>query len=55
MDKAKATITPSPTPVVWLPQAPAVGGELEPAVGGEGGGSGVAKFEVATLGQCLFA
>ena len=24
---AKVTITPSPTPVVWLPHAPAVGGE----------------------------
>ena len=42
---AKVTITPSPTPVVWLPHAP--------AVGGEGSGSGVANFEAATLGQFL--
>ena len=42
---AKVTITPSPAPVVWLPQAP--------AVGGEGSGSGVANFEAATLGQFL--
>ena len=41
----KVTITPSPTPVVWLPHAP--------AVGGEGSGSGVANFEAATLGQFL--
>ena len=41
---AKVTITPSPTPVVWLPHAPAVGGE---------GSAGVANFEVATLGQFL--
>ena len=40
---AKVTITPSPAPVVWLPQAPAVGGE----------GPGVANFEAATLGQFL--
>ena len=38
-------ITPSTSPVVWLPQAP--------AVGGEGSGSGVADFEAATLGQFL--
>ena len=42
---AKVSITPSPTPVVWWPNAP--------AVGGEGSGSGVAKFEAATLGQFL--
>ena len=42
---AKVTITPSPTPVVRLPHAP--------AVGGEGSGSGVANFEAATLGQFL--
>ena len=42
---AKVTITPSPAPVVWLPQAP--------AVGGEGSGSGIAKFEAANLGQFL--
>ena len=42
---SKVTITPSPTPVVWLPHAP--------AVGGEGSGSGVANFEAATLGQFL--
>ena len=41
---AKVTITPSPTPVVWLPHAPAVGGE---------GSAGVANFEAATLGQFL--
>ena len=41
----KVTITPSLAPVVWLPQAP--------AVGGEGSGSGVANFEAATLGQYL--
>ena len=41
----KVTITPSPTPVVWVPNAP--------AVGGEGSGSGVADFEAATLGQFL--
>ena len=41
---AKVTITPSPTPVVWLPHAPAVGGE---------GSAGVANFEAATLGQLL--
>ena len=40
----KVTITPSLTPVVWLPQAAAVGGE---------GSSGVANFEAATLGQFL--
>ena len=40
----KVTITPSPTPVVWLPHAPAVGGE---------GSAGVANFEAATLGQFL--
>ena len=38
------TITPSQTPVVWLPHAPAVGGEGSP---------GVANFEAATLGQYL--
>ena len=38
------TVTPSPTPVVWLPHAPAVGGE---------GSAGVANFEAATLGQFL--
>ena len=42
---SKVSITPSPTPVVWLPSAP--------AVGGEGSGLGVEKFEVATLGQFL--
>ena len=41
----KVTITPSPVPVAWLAQAP--------AVGGEGSGSGVANFEAATLGQYL--
>ena len=41
---AKVTITPSPAPVVWLPQAPAVGGE---------GSAGVATFDAATLGQFL--
>ena len=41
---AKVTVTPSPTPVVWLPHAPAVGGE---------GSAGVANFEAATLGQFL--
>ena len=41
---ANVTITPSPTPVVWLPHAPAVGGE---------GSAGVANFEAATLGQFL--
>ena len=42
---ARVTITPSPTPVVWHP--------LSPAVGGEGSGSGIANFEAATLGQFL--
>ena len=42
---SKVSITPSPTPVVRLPNAP--------AVGGEGSGSGVANFEAATLGQFL--
>ena len=41
---SKLTITPSPAPVVWLPHAPAVGGE---------GSAGVANFEAATLGQFL--
>ena len=41
---AKVTITPSPTPVVWVPHAPAVGGE---------GSAGVANFEAANLGQFL--
>ena len=41
---SKATITPSSTPVVWVPRAPAVGGE---------GSVGVAKFEAANLGQFL--
>ena len=42
---SKVSITPSPTPVVWLPNAP--------AIGGEGSGLGVEKFEAATLGQFL--
>ena len=37
-------ITPSTSPVVWLPHAPAVGGE---------GSAGVADLEAATLGQFL--
>ena len=41
---ANFTITPSPTPVVWLPHAPAVGGE---------GSAGIATFGPATLGQFL--
>ena len=43
--RSKVSITPSPTPVVWLPNAP--------AAGGEGSGLGVEKFEAATLGQFL--
>ena len=43
----KVTVTPSPTTVVWVPEKVFPGGE----VGEEGGGSGVAKFEAATLGQ----
>ena len=42
---SKVSITPSPTPVVWLPNAP--------AIGGQGSGLGVEKFEAATLGQFL--
>ena len=42
---SKVSKTPSPTPVVWLPNAP--------AIGGEGSGLGVEKFEAATLGQFL--
>ena len=45
----KVTVTPSPTTVVWVPEKVFPGGE----VGEEGGGSGVAKFEAATLGQFL--
>ena len=44
-ERSKVWITPSPTPVVWLPNAP--------ATGGEGSGLGVEKFEAATLGQFL--
>ena len=40
---AKVTITPSPSPVVWMPGAPAVGG----------GGSGAADFSCDTLGQYI--
>ena len=42
---AKVAISPSPSPVVWLPAAPAVGG----------GGSGVADFSASTLGQYVRA
>ena len=50
----KVQLTPSATPVVWLPQRPHV-----PAVGSEGEGSGspgaslVASFDSAILGQFL--
>ena len=50
----KVQITPSATPVAWLPQRPHV-----PAVGSEGEGSGspgaslVANFDSAILGQFL--
>ena len=42
---AKVTITPSPSPVVWVPAAPAVGGS----------GTGVADFSASTLGQYVRA
>ena len=41
----KVSITPSPSPVAWLPNAP--------AVGGDGSDSGVANFEAGSLGQFL--
>ena len=41
---SKVAITPSSAPVVWLPNAPAVGGDYR---------DGVDKFEAATLGQYL--
>ena len=41
----KVAITPSPSPVVWVPAAPAVGGS----------GSGIAAFSASTLGQYVRA
>ena len=38
-------ITPSPSPVVWVPAAPAVGGS----------GSGIADFSASTFGQYVRA
>ena len=38
-------IAPSPSPVVWVPSAPAVGGS----------GSGIADFSASTLGQYVRA
>ena len=42
---AKVSITPSQSPVVWVPAAPAVGGS----------GSGIADFSASTLGQYVRA
>ena len=41
----KVVVTPSPSPVVWVPAAPAVGGS----------GSGIADFSASTLGQYVCA